>query len=246
MKFLFQIGKYSQFVAGILSRPDKFNEFSKRFWNELIFMGYNSLGIVILISVFIGAAITLQTAYNVENPLVPNFLVGLTVRDSMLLEFSSTIVCLILAGKIGSNIASEIGSMRVTEQIDALEIMGINSINFLMLPKLLAFLTIIPFLVLISMFVGILGGYISGISAEVITHDQFEYGIQYAFIPFYITYSIIKSLVFAFLIATVSGFQGYYVQGGALEVGKASTKAVVYCSVLILLFDLILTELLLT
>ncbi len=246
MNFFHQLGKYSVFLTRIFARPDKPSLYFKQIIFEIIQLGYNSVGIVILVSVFIGAAITLQTAYNVENPLVPNYIVGLTVRDSMLLEFSSTIVCIVLAGKVGSNIASEIGTMRVTEQIDALEIMGVNPAGYLILPKIIGFLFIVPFLVIISMLVGIGGGYIAGISAKVLTGGEFIYGLRYAFIPYYITYSIIKSEFFALIITSVSGFQGYYVTGGALDVGKASTKAVVYCIILILLFDLVLTELLLT
>jgi phospholipid/cholesterol/gamma-HCH transport system permease protein len=163
-----------------------------------------------------------------------------------LLEFSSTIVALILAGKVGSNIASEIGTMRVTEQIDALELMGVNSASYLILPKVVATLVFNPFLTLISIIVGILGGWIAGTSSGVITSQDFIYGIQYAFIPYYITYAIIKTLFFAFIITSVSAFQGYYVEGGSLEVGRASTKAVVYSSVTILLFNVILTQLLLS
>jgi phospholipid/cholesterol/gamma-HCH transport system permease protein len=163
-----------------------------------------------------------------------------------LLEFSSTIVALILAGKVGSNVASEIGTMRVTEQIDALELMGVNSASYLILPKVVATLVFNPFLTLISIIVGILGGWIAGTSSGVITSQDFIYGIQYAFIPYYITYAIIKTLFFAFIITSVSAFQGYYVEGGSLEVGRASTKAVVYSSVTILLFNVILTQLLLS
>jgi len=162
------------------------------------------------------------------------------------LEFSSSIMCLILEGKVGSNIASEIGTMRITEQIDALDIMGVNSANYLILPKITAFMTIIPCLVLVSMFVGIIGGYCVGIFTDIITVHDYEVGIQYAFIPFYVTYSVIKGIVFAFIISSVSSYYGYTVKGGALEVGKSSTDAVVNSSVLILLFNVMLTKLLLT
>lgn len=208
-------------------------------------LGLGSLGIVVIISAFMGAVITLQTAYNLENPLIPSYLVGLTTRDSMLLEFSSTMVCLILAGKVGSNVASEIGTMRVTEQIDALEIMGVNSAAHLVLPKIIAMMVFTPFLVVISMFFGILGGYLAGVGFHAITPSDYLYGIHYYFIPFYITYSLIKSVVFAFLIVSISSFYGYYTSGGALEVGHSSTKAVVYSSILILVFNLILTQLML-
>ena len=193
-----------------------------------------------------GAVITLQTAYNTENPIYPKYLIGLGCRDSMILEFSSTISALILAGKIGSNIASEIGTMRVTEQIDALEIMGVNSASYLILPKLVATIIFNPILTLLAIAVGITGGGLAGWFSGVVTPESYIYGIQYEFIPYYITYSEIKTVFFAFIITSISAFQGYYVEGGSLEVGKASTKAVVYSSLLILLFNVILTQLLLS
>jgi phospholipid/cholesterol/gamma-HCH transport system permease protein len=214
--------------------------------HELVYLGFYSVGIVSIISFFMGAVITLQTAYNTENPIYPTYLIGLGCRDSIILEFSSTISALILAGKVGSNIASEIGTMRVTEQIDALEMMGVNSASYLILPKIIATLLFFPILTLLSICVGILGGWLAGTSAGVITSENFIYGIQYAFIPYYITYSLIKTVVFAFIITSVSSFQGYYVDGGSLEVGRASTKAVVFSSVLILLFNVVLTQLLLS
>jgi len=213
--------------------------------NEIDGLGINSIGIVIIISIFMGAVITLQTRYNLENPLIPMYLIGLTARDSMLLEFSSTIVGLILAGKVGSNIASEIGHMRITEQIDALEIMGVNSSAYLILPKIIATVTFFPILTLLSMVVGISGGWLASVVTGALTSTDFIYGIQYWFVPFYVTYSIIKTIIYALIITTVPAFFGYYVRGGALEVGRASTKGVVTSSVLILLVDVILTQLLL-
>ena len=167
-------------------------------------------------------------------------------RDSIILEFSSTITALILAGKMGSNIASEIGTMRITEQIDALDVMGVNSASYIILPKIIATLIFNPILTLLSIVLGICGGGIVGVMAGVITASEYIYGIQYAFIPYYVVYSIIKTLFFAFIITTVSAFQGYYVEGGSLEVGRSSTKAVVYSSIAILAFNLILTQLLLS
>jgi phospholipid/cholesterol/gamma-HCH transport system permease protein len=213
---------------------------------ELVSLGLRSIGIVTIVSFFMGAVITLQTAYNTENPIYPTYLIGLGARDSILLEFSSTIVALILAGKVGSNIASEIGTMRVTEQIDALELMGVNSASYIILPKVVAAVLFNPFLTLISIITGITGGWIVGTSAGVISSQDYIYGIQYAFIPYYITYALIKTVIFAFIITTVSAYQGYIVDGGSLEVGRASTKAVVYSSVTILLFNVILTQLLLS
>jgi len=246
IKFLSQLGRYFILLKKVFSRPEKASVYYKQTMHELVYLGINSIGIVAIISFFMGAVITLQTAYNTENPIYPTYLIGLGTRDSILLEFSSTIVALILAGKVGSNIASEIGTMRVTEQIDALEMMGVNSASYLILPKMIATLVFNPFLTLISINVGILGGWIAGTTAGVVTSEDFIYGIQYAFIPYYITYSMIKTLFFAFIITSVSAFHGYYVNGGSLEVGRASTKAVVHSSVLILLFNVILTQLLLS
>jgi len=244
--FLYHLGRYFSLLKKVFSRPEKGKVFIIRFFQEVDILGVNSLGIVVIISFFMGAVITLQTAYNFENPLIPMYLVGLTARDSMILEFSSTIIGLILAGKVGSNIASEIGTMRVTEQIDALEIMGINSANYLILPKIVAMIFIIPALVIISIFIGIIGGWIAGTLSGAVTSYDFIYGLHYAFVPYYITYSLVKSLFFAFIITSVSSFHGYYTSGGALEVGRSSTKAVVYSSILILLFNLIITQLMLT
>ena len=233
-------------LGKVFSRPEKTNIYYKQTVKEVISLGIRSIGIVTIISFFMGAVITLQTAYNTENPIYPTYLIGLGCRDSILLEFSSTIVALILAGKVGSNIASEIGTMRVTEQIDALELMGVNSASYLILPKIVATLIFNPLLTLISIIVGIVGGWIAGTASGVITSQDFIYGIQYAFIPYYVTYAIIKTLFFAFIITSISAYQGYYVEGGSLEVGRASTKAVVYSSVTLLLFNVILTQLLLS
>lgn len=209
-------------------------------------LGVSSIGIVIIISFFMGAVITLQTAYNTENPIFPKYLIGLGCRDSMLLEFSSTVVALILAGKVGSNITSEIGSMRISEQIDALEIMGVNSASYLILPKIVAAVFFNPLLTIISIVVGVFGGWIIVLITGVIPAGDYIFGIQYAFIPFYITYALIKTVVFAFIITSVSAYHGYYVEGGSLEVGKSSTRAVVYSSIAILFFNVILTQLLLS
>jgi len=246
MKFLTTTGRYFILLGKVFSKPEKPVVYYKQTMREFINLGFTSVGIITIISFFMGAVITLQTAYNTENPIYPAYLIGLGCRDSIILEFSSTISALILAGKVGSNIASEIGTMRVTEQIDALEIMGVNSASYLILPKLIATLLFNPFLTLISINIGIFGGWIAGTVTGVISSQDFIYGIQYAFIPYYIVYSLIKTLFFAFIITTVSAFQGYYVNGGSLEVGRASTKAVVYSSVLILLFNVILTQLLLS
>jgi len=245
MLLLFHIGRYFLLLKKVFSRPERGRVYMQQILNELVTVGFNSLGIVVIISVFMGAVITLQTAYNLENPLIPLYLIGLGTRDSMILEFSSTVVGLVLAGKVGSNIASEIGTMRVTEQIDALEIMGINSASYLILPKIIAAVVFNPFLTIISIFVGIFGGWLAGVLSGVVSSAVFIQGIQYAFVPFYVVYALIKTVVFAFIIVSVSAYEGYYCSGGALEVGQASTKAVVYSSLVILLFNVILTQLLL-
>ena len=206
----------------------------------------DSLWIVVIISVFIGTVIAIQISLNISSPLIPKFTIGYTTREIILLEFSSSIMCLILAGKVGSNIASEIGTMRVTEQIDAMEIMGVNSANFLILPKMVGLMVFIPVLVIFSMFTGILGGIAASYGVDGMTPASFEYGLQFYFNEFYIWYSIIKSVVYAFIISSIAAYFGYNVKGGALEVGKASTNAVVMSSIMILLADVILTQLMLT
>jgi phospholipid/cholesterol/gamma-HCH transport system permease protein len=245
-KFLAQLGSYFLMLKKVFSKPEKLILYYKQTMHEIVNLGLNSVGIISIISFFMGAVITLQSAYNTQSPIYPRYFIGLACRDSILLEFSSTVAALILAGKVGSNIASEIGTMRITEQIDALEIMGINSASYIILPKIVATLLFNPFLTLISIIVGIAGGWAAGTIAGVVTSENFIYGIQYAFIPYYIVYSLIKTLFFAFIISSVSAFKGYYVEGGSLEVGRASTKAVVHSSILILLFNVILTQLLLS
>jgi len=201
--------------------------------------------LVIVISLFIGAVCTIQMKLNISSPLIPAYSVGLGTREIILLEFSSSILCLILAGKVGSSIASEIGTMRVTEQIDALEIMGINSANFLVLPKIVALVTFIPILVIFCMVTSLYGGYLISVITNIVSPENYIYGIQTMFVEWYVWYALIKSFFFAFVISSVSSFFGYYVTGGALQVGKASTNAVVSSSILILLLDVLLTNLML-
>lgn len=245
MKFISTFGKYIVFISRVFSKPEKSRIYLQQTIREIESLGINSIGIVIIISIFIGAVITLQTRYNLESSWIPLYLIGLTARDTMLLEFSSTMVGLILAGKVGSNIASEIGHMRITEQIDALEMMGINSASYLILPKIVATMLFNPILTIISMVVGIFGGWMACIITGALASADYIYGIQYWFIPFYITYALVKTVVYAFIITSVTAFNGYYVQGGALEVGRASTRGVVFSSILILLADVIITQLML-
>ncbi len=246
MKVFETLGKYFLFIGLVFSKPQQWKRFWKQFFFEINSLGINSLPIIMIISLFMGAALTIQTAYNITSPFIPLYAVGLATRDSILLEFSPTIISLILAGKVGSSIASELGMMRVTEQIDALEIMGVNSGSFLVLPKILAAIFINPFLIVISMFLGMAGGLIFGLLAGVVSTHEFVYGLQYAFVPFYVSYALIKTVVFAFLITSISAFFGYYAEGGALEVGVSSTKAVVYSSIILLLANYLLTQMMLS
>ena len=229
----------------VFKKPDNRRIYFKQIILEIDSLGLGSLGIVAIISIFIGAVLTIQMAFNIDSPLIPLYTIGFATRKSVILEFSPTIVSLILAGKVGSQIASEIGTMRVTEQIDALEIMGINPPSYLILPKIVAAMLINPVLIVVSMFLAMFGGWLSGEMTGLITSSTYVMGIQFMFKGFDIVYALIKTVVFAFLITSISGYFGYYTSGGALEVGRSSTKAVVNASIMILLFNLILTQLLL-
>jgi len=244
LKLLKHLGQYFIMMKKVMSKPEKFKVFWKQLLLEIEKVGLNSLGIVLIISFFVGGVVSIQTAINMNSPLLPKYLVGLASRDSLILEFSPTMISLILAGKVGSSIASELGSMRVSEQLDALEIMGVNSASFLILPKIIATIFFFPFLVIISMGIGMIGAWIGGLSVDVTTAD-FLSGLKYDFNPFYVTYSLIKTVVFAFIIASVSSYFGYFTKGGSIAVGKSSTKAVVSSSILILVCNFILTNLLL-
>lgn len=238
-------GRYCLFIRRVFALPDRWRVAGQRTVAELSKLGIDSIPLVIVISIFIGAVIAIQMQLNIYSPLIPSYTVGLATRDIVLLEFSNSILCLILAGKVGSNIASEIGTMRVTEQIDALEIMGVNSANFLVLPKIIAFVIFMPILVIICIGTSLIGGYLVALFTDIITITKYVYGLQAFFQEWYVWYGLIKSLVFAYIIASVASFFGYYVKGGALDVGRASTNGVVSSSILILLFDVILTKLLL-
>lgn len=243
--FLTEVGGYCLLMKKTITRPDNMKMFLKQIPKELEKLGIDSITIIVIISIFMGVIMTMQTVLNTENPMLPVYTTGLVLRDTYLLEFSSTIMSLLLAGKVGSNIASELGSMRVSEQIDAMEIMGVNSASYLVLPKIVSLVIFMPILVTLCTGFGLLGGYFVAQFTDLITVSDFIYGIQYAFIPFYFTYSIIKSLFFGFIIASVSSFYGYYAVGGALAVGKASTHAVVNSSILVLLSNIVLTNLML-
>ena len=243
-KLLKHIGQYFLMMRKVMSVPEKWSVFNKQLILELEKIGLNSIGIVLFISFFVGGVVSIQTALNLQNPLLPKYLIGLASRDSLILEFSPTMISLILAGKVGSSIASEIGSMRVSEQIDALEIMGVNSASFLILPKIIASLFFFPLLVILSMGIGMIGAWVGGLSVNVTTSD-FMYGLRYEFIPFFVSYAIIKTLAFAFIVSSLSSYFGYYTNGGAVAVGKSSTEAVVYSSIIILVFNFILTKIIL-
>ena len=238
-------GRYCLFLTQVFRSPDKWRVFFKQLVTEISQLGLDSIPLVVIISIFIGAVIAIQMTINIVSPLVPSYSTGLATREILLLEFCSTMMCLILAGKVGSNIASEIGTMRVTEQIDAMDIMGINAANFIVLPKVIGFVLFVPVLCVLSMFVGLWGGWLVAEFTNMLTVENYVYGIQSFFNEWYVWYGIIKTVVFAYIIATVAAFYGYYVKGGALEAGKASTNAVVASSILILLADVILTKLLL-
>ena len=219
-------GRYCLFMKRVFTLPDRWGVFGRRTIAEVSKLGIDSIPLVIVISLFIGAVIAIQMQLNIASPLIPAYSVGLATRDIVLLEFSNSILCLILAGKVGSNIASEIGTMRVTEQIDALEIMGVNSCNFLVLPKIIAFVMFMPFLVIICIGTSLIGGFLVALFTDIITVTKYVYGLQAFFQEWYVWYGLIKSLFFAYIIASVASFYGYYVKGGALDVGKASTDGV--------------------
>jgi phospholipid/cholesterol/gamma-HCH transport system permease protein len=229
----------------VFKKPAKGKVFWEQLMNEFQKIGVESLGIVAIISVFMGAVLTMQVAFNIDSPLVSPIIIGFTVRQSVILEFAPTVISLILAGKVGSRIASEIGTMRVTEQIDALQIMGVNSANYLIMPKLLAAVLFNPVLIVMSMFLGLIGGLVACLLLNLTTFTTYIDGLQAWYDPWSVSYALIKTVIFAFIIVTVSGFNGYIIKGGALEVGNASTKAVVQSSILIILFNLLLTEILL-
>ncbi len=245
LKIFELIGRYFQLMGKVFSRPEKISIYRHRIIYEMEAIGIDSIGLTAIISIFIGAVITLQMCINLESPFIPQSLIGYATRETMILEFSSTVVALILSGKVGSAIASEIGTMRITEQIDALEIMGINSASYLILPKILAAVFFFPLLTILSIGIGIVGGYLIAIATGIMIPSNYIEGILIDSRPYSITYSLIKSAVFAFIITSISGFFGYYAKGNSLEVGKASTRAVVVGSVVIMIFNLILTQILL-
>lgn len=245
MSLIAHIGSYFLLLSQVFGRPEKFRIYWRRIVDEVDLIGVKSVGIVALLSMFMGAVICLQTAAQIESGWIPIYTIGFTVRQTLILEFCPTIIPVILAGKVGSNISSEIGTMRITEQIDALDIMGVNSAAYLILPKIVAAVLIFPFLIAIAMFLGISTGAVVGQLEGVIPFEEFAIGIRYDFREFQIVYALVKTVVFAFIITSVSSYCGYTTRGGSLEVGRSSTQAVVYSIVLIMFFNVILTKVLL-
>ena len=245
MTIIRDIGRYLLMLKGMFSRPENGKMYWKEFMHQCSDIGIGSFGIVAIISVFIGAVSTLQTAYQLITPLIPLSTIAVIVRDTVILEFAPTLTCIVLAGVVGSKIASELGNMRVSEQIDALEIMGINTKTYLVLPKILAGLLMIPMLVAIAMALGIWGGRLAATSANILSGQTFDKGLHEGFISYNVFFALAKSYTFAFIICSIPAFFGYYVEGGSLEIGRASTKAVVVSCVMILFADYILSAVLL-
>ncbi|MFD1819361.1 phospholipid/cholesterol/gamma-HCH transport system permease protein [Pseudarcicella hirudinis] len=241
-----KVGKYLIFIGSLFRNTEKFRVYLNLIFEESVLIGIDSVFIVSIVSTFIGAVTCLQTAANLVSPFVPKYIISLIVRDMTVLELAPTITCVVLSGKVGSSIAGSLGTMRVTEQIDALEVMGINSTSYLVLPKIIGAMITFPLLVILSAFLAIYGGYLAGTLTGAVTPEEYTYGLRYGFIPFNVTLAIIKAVVFAFLISSISSFQGYYTQGGALEVGKASTKAVTNSCIAVLVADYLLAQLLIS
>jgi phospholipid/cholesterol/gamma-HCH transport system permease protein len=245
MTFLSELGKYLLMIKGMFSKPENWKMYWKEFMHQCSEIGIGSLGIVVIISIFMGAVSTVQTAYQLTSPLIPKFTIAQVVRDTVILEFAPTLVSIVLAGVVGSKIAGELGNMRVSEQIDALEIMGINTKAYLVLPKIVAALVVIPMLVAIAALLGIWGGELAGVMSGIISADEFKKGLLSGFVPYNTFFAMAKAYTFAFLISSIPAYFGYYVKGGALEIGRASTRSVVVSCVAILFADYILAAILL-
>jgi phospholipid/cholesterol/gamma-HCH transport system permease protein len=244
-RILSQTGKYFIMLKEVFNRPVKWSMMRQLIFKEVDDLIIDSLGIVSFISFFVGGVVAIQTALNLTNPLIPKYLIGFATRQSVILEFAPTFISIIMAGKMGSFITSSIGTMRVTEQIDALEVMGVNALNYLVFPKLIALL-LFPFVIGLSMFLGVFGGYLAAVYGGFASSNEFITGMQEDFIPFHIAYAFIKTIVFAIILATIPSFHGFYMKGGALEVGKASTVSFVWTSVVIILMNYVLTQMLLS
>ncbi|MEM6964596.1 MAG: ABC transporter permease [Bacteroidota bacterium] len=242
--FFYHFGRYVLLLRSAFSRPEKLSMYWKETLRQMDDMGVGSIIIVAIISVFIGAVTAVQFAYQLDGTLVPRWYIGYIVRDSTIIELAPTITCLVLAGKVGSNIAAEIGGMRQKEHIDAMEIMGVNTAAYIITPKVIAALVMIPILVSLAAFISIMGGYIASVIGGLITHEEYLRGLRAFFVDFNVVIMLIKATVFAFILTTVSAYQGYYVKGGSIELGQASTQAVVYSAILILFADYVIALLL--
>jgi phospholipid/cholesterol/gamma-HCH transport system permease protein len=246
VNYVEHIGKYFIMLKQVFRKPQKGKVFYEAIFREIEELGLKSLGIIMFISFFIGGVIALQTALNLDGAFIPQSLIGFAAKRSIILEFAPTFCSIILAGKVGSYITSSIGTMKVTEQIDALDVMGINSLNYLVLPKIIATVFFYPFLIILGMTIGIFGGWLAGVFSGLFSGVDYIEGLRTEFNPFFIVYALIKTLVFAFLISTVPSYHGYYVQGGSIAVGKASTQSVVWTTILIVIANYLLTQMLLT
>ena len=245
MNFITHLGRYTLMLKGMIAKPENAKVYWKEFMLQCNDIGIGSIGIVAIVSVFMGAVSAVQTAYQLVSPLIPKSTIAQIVRYTVILEFSPTLVCIVLAGVVGSKIASELGNMRVSEQIDALEIMGINTKTYLIMPKITAALIMIPLLVIISMVLGIWGGRLAGNASGILSNDTFDRGLMENFTAFNVWFALIKAYTFAFIISSIPAYYGYHVTGGALEIGRSSTKAVVVSCIMILLSDYALAALLL-
>lgn len=240
MNYITHFGRYSLMLKNMVAKPENAKVYWKEFMMQCTDIGIGSLGIVAIVSVFMGAVSAVQTAYQLVSPIIPKSTIAQIVRDTVILEFSPTLVCIVLAGVVGSRIASELGNMRISEQIDALEIMGINTKTYLVMPKIAAAMLMIPLLIILSMVLGIYGGRLAGNLSGILSYDTFDRGLAENFVPFNVWFALIKGYTFAFIISSIPAYYGYYVEGGALEIGRSSTKAVVVSCILILLADYVL------
>jgi phospholipid/cholesterol/gamma-HCH transport system permease protein len=243
MNFFTHFGRYILMIKGMFTRPENMRMYWKEFMHQCVEIGIGSLGIVVIISVFMGAVSAVQTAYQLVSPIIPKSTIAQIVRDTVILEFAPTLVCIVLAGVIGSKIASELGNMRVSEQIDALEIMGINTKSYLIMPKILASFITIPLLVILSMALGIWGGRLAGTASGILSTDTFDRGLIENFMPFNVRFAMYKAITFSFILSSIPSYYGYYVKGGALEIGRSSTKSVVVSCIMILFADYLLAAL---
>lgn len=246
MGFLKEIGKYFIFLGNLFVNRESFKTHYKLVVDECVLIGLDSIFLFVLVSTFIGAVSTVQTAFNLVAPYIPKYVISQVVREMTVLELAPTVMAIVYAGKVGSSMSGNLGTMRITEQIDALEVMGINSINYLVLPKIIASLLMYPLLVVVSGICALTGGYLVGVITGILAPTEYVYGIRYLFNDFTVTFALIKAITFGFLVASISSYKGYYTTGGALEVGISSTKAVTTSVIAILLADYVLAQLLLS